>query len=656
MQNIEQFRVFISSTFKDMDKERSYLVEWIFPRVKELCEERGVEFFPVDLRWGIPEKAGKNGRILNACMEEIDNSRPFFIGLLGDRYGWRPSLSDLGDSATELLERYPWLAQDIEQELSITEIEMQYGALRNDDSNAVFYIRKGQDLCNETEEDIIEFNVEQLDKFLSPDYQHLNHLKETIENDPHVLSREFESPEDLGEKVFQDLKQVIAERFPDRIIKLQEEIHEQSFQSHLTNFVNLDYYHQQIQEALVKLSANHKFLALHGIKGAGKSTVLCTFIEQYRKTHPENAVFYYDIAKSFMHPLFGWNTGGHLAENPFVYEVRRFLEKVDKDLKWATTEKRIIAFDNVEYLIPEKHRTFIQELITHQFPQNTQIIITHLDYSFNPYHTSDDEYTESYISIDNLNAQKVHIHGIQRDEIPTYVEQYLKLYGKKLSNDQLMCFTKPLYAENPYYLGLALFQLIELGSFEKLDQTIDYLTKDEFTNTYKNELARWNWSITEPIVYILDNVTGRDRKDDWTGDILSILWLMFRNRGIDGFTERELIDIFHYTPARWALLRPQVLELCRYNNGYIEFADNMFSLILGRITHENIAMAEEAVIKYFETIPSIDELEEDYKKKGVRNLSEVQKHQVKQSLRKVLLLPWYKHCLEQTYSIMEKNK
>ena len=67
-------------------------------------------------------------------------------------------------------------------------------------------------------------------------------------------------------------------------------------------------------------------------------------------------------------------------------------------------------------------------------------------------------------------------------------------------------------------------------------------------------------------------------------------------------------------------------------------------------------MAEEAVIKYFETIPSIDELEEDYKKKGVRNLSEVQKHQVKQSLRKALLLPWYKHCLEQTYSIMEKNK
>ena len=80
--NNDQFRVFISSTFKDMDKERNYLVEWVFPRIKELCAERGVEFLPIDLRWGITEEEGKKGKIINACFEEIDNSRPFFIGLI----------------------------------------------------------------------------------------------------------------------------------------------------------------------------------------------------------------------------------------------------------------------------------------------------------------------------------------------------------------------------------------------------------------------------------------------------------------------------------------------------------------------------------------------------------------------------------------------
>lgn len=625
-----------------MDKERRYIVEWIFPRIKELCDERWVEFFPIDLRWGIPEQKGKQGRIIGACLEEIDNSRPFFIGLLGDRYGWQPSLSDLGESSNALLERYPWIRKDIDQRLSITEIEMQYGALRQNDSNAVFYIRK---------ENVIQWTIKMIK---SSEYRRLHRLKASIKHNKHVLFREYTSPEELGEMVYQDAKAVIEERFIKQQPKYQEALHEQSFKAHLTNFVNLDTYYRKIGQALNSLTDESRFLALHGMKGAGKSTVLCTFIEKYRNARPNKNILYYDIAKSFMNPLVGWNKGGHLCINAFIYETRRFLENVDKDLAQHSDDANIVAFDNVEYLIPDKHKIFIQELKSHPFPSNTKIIITHLDYYFNPYHTCLEDVTESYISIDDLRAQKVQINGIQREDIPIFVEQYLKPYGKKLNQDQLLRFTKPLYAENPYYLGLALFQLVELGSFEQLDETVNYLTSGD--TYFETEKERWNWSVTLSITYILDNVTGRDRKEDWTGDLLSILWLMFRNRYIDGFTERELIDIFHFTPARWALLRPQVLELCRYNNGYIEFADNLFSLILGRIMYENMAIAQEAVIKYYESIPSIDELEENFKKKRITVLNETQKHQVIQSLRRAQLLPWYKHCQEQTLASLKKEK
>ena len=47
-----QLRVFISSTFADMNAERDALT-LIFPQIKALCKERGVEFVPIDLRWGI---------------------------------------------------------------------------------------------------------------------------------------------------------------------------------------------------------------------------------------------------------------------------------------------------------------------------------------------------------------------------------------------------------------------------------------------------------------------------------------------------------------------------------------------------------------------------------------------------------------------------
>jgi hypothetical protein len=49
-------RVFISSTFRDMHAERDHLVTVVFPELRECCEKLGLEFFDVDLRWGVPEK------------------------------------------------------------------------------------------------------------------------------------------------------------------------------------------------------------------------------------------------------------------------------------------------------------------------------------------------------------------------------------------------------------------------------------------------------------------------------------------------------------------------------------------------------------------------------------------------------------------------
>lgn len=43
-------RVFISSTFRDMQEEREELVKQTFPELRRRCRERNVEF--VDLRWG----------------------------------------------------------------------------------------------------------------------------------------------------------------------------------------------------------------------------------------------------------------------------------------------------------------------------------------------------------------------------------------------------------------------------------------------------------------------------------------------------------------------------------------------------------------------------------------------------------------------------
>ncbi|MEP7235868.1 MAG: DUF4062 domain-containing protein, partial [Ignavibacteriota bacterium] len=57
-----EMRVFISSTFTDLQPEREHLVKKIFPKFRALCRERGVEFTEIDLRWGITAEEAQTGK------------------------------------------------------------------------------------------------------------------------------------------------------------------------------------------------------------------------------------------------------------------------------------------------------------------------------------------------------------------------------------------------------------------------------------------------------------------------------------------------------------------------------------------------------------------------------------------------------------------
>src|SRR5687767_11949378 len=103
-----QIRVFISSTHHDMQEERDILIKKIFPQLRKLCESRGVTWSEVDLRWGITAAQSQRGEVLSICLQEISRCRPYFIGLLGERYGWIPP-----SFPAEAIEREQWLREHI---------------------------------------------------------------------------------------------------------------------------------------------------------------------------------------------------------------------------------------------------------------------------------------------------------------------------------------------------------------------------------------------------------------------------------------------------------------------------------------------------------------------------------------------------------------
>jgi hypothetical protein len=139
-------RVFISSTFRDFMGERDELVRKVFPELRRRCRARFVELLEVDLRWGITEEQSRQGATLKICLQEIDRCRPsspvFFIGLLGERYGWVP---EAGHYPRDVLEDpgLSWVKEHVGGR-SVTELEILHGVLNNPAmaSRALFYFRR----------------------------------------------------------------------------------------------------------------------------------------------------------------------------------------------------------------------------------------------------------------------------------------------------------------------------------------------------------------------------------------------------------------------------------------------------------------------------------------------------------------------------------
>ncbi|MBQ8689430.1 MAG: DUF4062 domain-containing protein [Clostridia bacterium] len=134
-------KLFVSSTFKDMQLERDSLKNHVIPDLNVRLREYGTKITQTDLRWGIStsEMSAEAGeqKILNVCLDEINKSRPYMIVMLGERYGWIPSpaIIDMNARGREIA-----LASN---HISVTQLEIEYIAFteRYDSTRIFFYFR-----------------------------------------------------------------------------------------------------------------------------------------------------------------------------------------------------------------------------------------------------------------------------------------------------------------------------------------------------------------------------------------------------------------------------------------------------------------------------------------------------------------------------------
>ena len=178
-------RVFVSSTFLDMQTEREILATRVFPKLRRWCAAEGINarITDVDLRWGVTSADAEKGLAPGVCLNQVEACKPFFVGLVGGRYGrtvasyeqiapvpdlltghhadTREARKQCGASA----KCFAWLAETAPGK-SVTELEMLHGALGvNPSRHSFFYLRDQEALLDTVPRDLKHlFEPESADK------------------------------------------------------------------------------------------------------------------------------------------------------------------------------------------------------------------------------------------------------------------------------------------------------------------------------------------------------------------------------------------------------------------------------------------------------------------------------------------------------------
>jgi tetratricopeptide (TPR) repeat protein len=309
----QTFSIFLSSTFADMHAERDYLKNVVFPKLDEELSKRKIKLEIVDLRWGVntesSEKEDERERnILNVCLDEIERCHPFFIGLLGDRYGWVPDAE--GKRITEVSAGKSLLLTN--KGKSVTALEIEFGVLVNPEQikRSMFYFREPMDYSKFNPEKAALY-CEEFDPKLTPDEK--EERRTSLENLKKIISEHFKkiglsenvTPyyakwdektqkviglKEWGDKVYKDVLVECENQAKDTWDILPKNWHEQEFalleafiKSHIGTFCGRKLLLQELKNHLLGSNKNNWGLVLTGESGSGKSAVFSMICEGMKK-------------------------------------------------------------------------------------------------------------------------------------------------------------------------------------------------------------------------------------------------------------------------------------------------------------------------------------------------------------------------------------
>lgn len=536
-----QIKVFLSSTFEDMQNEREHLVKKIFPAIMAECERRDVEFSVVDLRWGISDE--KPGKIIDVCLKEIDSSRPFFIGLVGERYGTMWSREDFNSDERVLRDR-PWVEDCIKTGMSTTEIEMRYGVFdKTDDVNAFFYIKKSKWYRRKG-----ETRGTKEEKLLKQ--EKLNKLIDKIDDfaeQGKVKAERYSSTSQLGETVYLQMMEMLDKLYP--VIEDDNEMARlaRTQKAWMRELCKIYYGDGNVKTVESLLDGSYtqpycatiywgdifcKHVSISGKQGAGKSALLANLC------NGKKDFFYIRACNEVSDGTQLLELLKHMADGAGLDFANDTIFCAIDD-----SEKLTIDAKNFEYWLRDR------------LPDNIRVIYSRSGY----YEPKEDRCNRITFYNERVQNYKKYVwdyevKDLSANEVSKFIEDILHVSAKELiTRKKDHIGNNPLF-HTPGMLRLLLNEMVQYGSYEHIDSFTDkYLLCKDRTEFFDCMLQRM--------------------EDDYGKETVRRLMGMLALIPI-GLSSDDLRGYLHVTNMEWAVLNEVLDEFLTLRSGMLVLDSN----------------------------------------------------------------------------------
>ena len=458
-----EIRVFLSSTFRDMQFERDHLIKNVFPQIRQACRKRLVEFTEIDLRWGVTQEEAEQGKVVRICLEEIDRCRPFFIGFMGERYGWAPSDVDI-QNKQELIALFPIVETSVNTGKSVTEMEVLHGVLNHSDMEgyAYFYLR-APELSNK-----LAIQTNSFTEYFETDERakiKLEDLKTRVKKSGFPVLQNYQSIDKLGEQIKTDLLDVLDHCFPEAQtpgpLQIERDIHDvyagNRRKAYIANPADIS-----ALDDFLKLRNSGKCslpIIIAGDSGLGKSALLAYWINRIESNNPSQFIIqHYSGVSGYASP--------EAILSRIMLEIKDRTQDQDEvpikpdDIiqdfplwlaKVTNSDPLMVVLDAINQIEGDN----LNWLPTY-FPPNVTLVASCLP----------------GLTFDQLALRGWQIHAVKpldeyrREQL---IDTYLASYSKTLSKSQKQTIAYASQCANPLFLLTVLEELRVFGSFEQLD-------------------------------------------------------------------------------------------------------------------------------------------------------------------------------------------